>query len=45
VIVRSILIPGLMLMVGEANWMFPRVLDRRLPRLNVEPADIQPERS
>jgi putative drug exporter of the RND superfamily len=45
VIVRSILIPGLMLIVGEANWAFPRVLDRRLPRLNVEPAEVQPERS
>ena len=45
VIVRSVLIPGLMLMVGEANWWFPRVLDRRLPRLNVEPAEVQPERS
>jgi RND superfamily putative drug exporter len=43
VIVRSILIPGLMLLMGEANWAFPRVLDRRLPRLNVEPAEVQPE--
>jgi RND superfamily putative drug exporter len=45
VIVRSILIPGLMLLVGEANWWFPHALDRRLPRLNVEPADAQPSQS
>jgi putative drug exporter of the RND superfamily len=43
VIVRSVLIPGLMLIAGNANWAFPRVLDRRLPRLNVEPADVQVE--
>ncbi len=35
-IVRSILIPGLMLTVGEANWKLPAALDRILPRLNVE---------
>ena len=45
VIVRSILIPALMLLVGEANWAFPRALDRRLPRLNVEPTDAQPSQS
>ena len=43
VVVRSVLIPGLMLVVGESNWAFPRALDRRLPRLNVEPAEPQPE--
>jgi len=35
-IVRSILVPGLMLMLGDANWALPRALDRLLPRLNVE---------
>jgi putative drug exporter of the RND superfamily len=43
VIVRSILIPGLMLLVGEANWALPRALDRRIPQLNVEAAEAQPE--
>jgi len=43
VIVRSILIPGLMLLAGNANWAFPKALDRRLPRVNVEPAEAQPE--
>jgi RND superfamily putative drug exporter len=44
VVVRSILIPGLMLMVGKANWALPKFLDRRLPQLNVESAEAQPER-
>jgi putative drug exporter of the RND superfamily len=42
-IVRSVLIPGLMLLAGESNWAFPRALDRRLPRVNVEPTEVQPE--
>jgi RND superfamily putative drug exporter len=35
-IVRSILVPGLMLILGKANWALPRDLDRALPHLNVE---------
>jgi RND superfamily putative drug exporter len=35
-IVRSVLVPGLMLMVGERNWWLPGWLDRIVPRLNVE---------
>jgi putative drug exporter of the RND superfamily len=35
-IVRSVLVPGLMLLLGEANWMLPAWLDRVLPHLNVE---------
>jgi len=35
-IVRSVLVPGLMLLSGRANWWLPRSLDRVLPRLNVE---------
>jgi RND superfamily putative drug exporter len=37
-IVRSALIPALMLLVGEKNWWLPSWLDRILPRLNVEGA-------
>jgi len=37
-VVRSVLVPSLMLMFGEANWKLPRVLARRLPRLRVEGA-------
>ena len=35
-VVRSVLVPGLMLLAGEANWWLPRSLDRILPHLNVE---------
>jgi putative drug exporter of the RND superfamily len=35
-IVRSILVPAVMLLLGKSNWALPKVLDRLLPRLNVE---------
>jgi RND superfamily putative drug exporter len=35
-IIRSILVPALMLMLGKANWTLPRALERVLPHLNVE---------
>jgi putative drug exporter of the RND superfamily len=35
-IVRSVLVPSLMLLAGKANWALPRSLDRLLPHLNVE---------
>ena len=35
-LVRSVLIPGLMIAVGDRNWKIPAVIDRRLPHLNVE---------
>jgi RND superfamily putative drug exporter len=35
-VVRSVLVPGLMLLVGERNWWLPSWLDRIVPRLNVE---------
>jgi putative drug exporter of the RND superfamily len=35
-IVRSILVPALMLMLGKANWHMPAWLERRLPHLRVE---------
>jgi RND superfamily putative drug exporter len=37
-VVRSVLVPALMLMLGDANWKLPRVLARRLPHLKVEGA-------
>jgi RND superfamily putative drug exporter len=36
VIVRSVLVPAVMLMLGELNWKLPRVLDRVLPHFRVE---------
>ena len=35
-VVRSVLVPGLMLIGGKANWWLPPALDRLLPHLNVE---------
>ncbi len=41
-IVRMILVPGLMLLIGPRNWWLPNWLDRVLPRLNVE-GSVEPE--
>jgi RND superfamily putative drug exporter len=38
-IVRTVLVPALMHVLGEANWWLPRWLDRIIPQLNVEGAD------
>jgi len=49
-IVRSILVPSIMLLIGRANWWLPGWLGRILPKLNVEgqsaphpPAELEPE--
>jgi putative drug exporter of the RND superfamily len=36
VIVRSVLVPSLMMMLGDWNWRLPRFLDRLLPHFRVE---------
>jgi RND superfamily putative drug exporter len=46
-IVRSVLVPALMILLGDSNWKLPVWLDRTIPRLNVEgsverPAASQP---
>jgi len=35
-IVRMVLVPSTMALVGDANWWLPRWLDRILPRLDIE---------
>ncbi len=35
-IVRSVIVPALLLVTGKANWWLPAWLDRIIPRLNVE---------
>jgi RND superfamily putative drug exporter len=44
-IVRMVLVPATMALMGRANWWLPRWLDRRLPHLSMEGADVprQPE--
>ena len=37
-VARTVLVPSVMHMLGRANWWLPAWLDRRLPRLHVEPA-------
>jgi RND superfamily putative drug exporter len=41
-ILRTILVPALMHMFGNANWWLPRWLDRRLPHLAIEPPEDTP---
>jgi RND superfamily putative drug exporter len=36
VIVRTVLVPAIMHLLGNANWRIPAVLDRFLPRLDLE---------
>ena len=35
-VVRSVLVPAIMLLLGRANWYLPKWLDRVLPRVSVE---------
>jgi RND superfamily putative drug exporter len=37
-VLRTILVPALMHVLGKSNWHLPRVIDRWLPHLAVEPA-------
>jgi RND superfamily putative drug exporter len=39
-IARTVLVPSVMHLLGRANWWLPAWLDRRLPRLHVEPAQL-----
>src|SRR5579862_3180447 len=39
-IIRTVLVPAIMHMFGRANWWLPAWLDRALPRLHVEPAEL-----
>jgi RND superfamily putative drug exporter len=42
VIIRSVLVPAVMQLLGTRAWWFPSWLDRILPRLHVEPAEGDP---
>jgi RND superfamily putative drug exporter len=43
-IVRVIMVPATMELIGDGNWWMPRWLDRVVPKLHVEyrPGDVQP---
>ena len=38
-IIRTVLVPAVMHLLGDANWYLPAWLDRILPHVSVEPAD------
>jgi RND superfamily putative drug exporter len=38
-VLRTVLVPAVMHMLGDANWRLPRWLDRALPHVAVEPAE------
>ena len=38
-ILRTILVPSLMHMIGRANWAYPRFLDKVTPQISLESAD------
>ncbi|MFV8129696.1 MMPL family transporter [Streptomyces syringium] len=38
-VLRTLLVPALMHMLGGANWWLPKWLDRRLPRISIEPSE------
>jgi len=37
-LLRTVLVPAVMHLFGDANWLLPRWLDRRLPHVAIEPA-------
>lgn len=39
-VIRTVLVPAAMHVLGPANWWMPAWLDRSLPRLHVEPGDL-----
>lgn len=44
-VLRTLLVPALMHLLGGANWWMPGWLDRRLPRLSIEPPDCRAPRA
>ncbi|WSQ11991.1 MMPL family transporter [Streptomyces sp. NBC_01231] len=40
-VLRTLLVPALMHLLGGANWWLPRWLDRRMPRLSIEPPECR----
>ena len=39
-VVRCLLVPALMIMMGKVNWWMPRVLDRVVPHFSIEGAEF-----
>jgi RND superfamily putative drug exporter len=43
-VVRCLLVPALMIMMGKLNWYMPRRLDRVVPHLSIEGAEFFEQR-
>jgi RND superfamily putative drug exporter len=43
-VVRCVLVPAVMALMGDANWWFPRWLDRTLPEISIEGDEYFAER-
>jgi len=41
-VVRMVLVPAIMQLLGQANWWFPRWLDRAVPHLDVDAGPAGP---
>ncbi|WP_326807462.1 MMPL family transporter [Streptomyces sp. NBC_01775] len=41
-VLRTLLVPALMHVLGGANWWLPGWLERRLPRISIEPGIVDP---
>ncbi|WP_437084616.1 MMPL family transporter [Streptomyces sp. enrichment culture] len=41
-VLRTLLVPALMHLLGGANWWLPAWLERRLPRISIEPPETAP---
>jgi RND superfamily putative drug exporter len=41
-IVRLVLVPATMELLGDANWWFPKWLDRIVPKISIEPHTTEP---
>ena len=41
-VVRMVLVPSVMQLLGKVNWWLPRWLDRAIPRLHVETTPANP---
>ncbi|MEU6018702.1 MMPL family transporter [Streptomyces sp. NPDC047515] len=44
-VLRTLLVPALMHLLGGANWWLPRWLDRRLPRISIESPECRAPRA
>ncbi len=42
ILIRMAIVPSVMMLFGQANWWFPKWLDRMLPKISVDPEGVVP---